>query len=205
MRIDDRVDQTRSKYNFHSPKALMDILGISNSILDPYSVLIGSSVKVGEGNVFYPNVIIECIDGGKVDIGNDNVFYPGTYILGSAGNLTIGSSNEFGTGGCTIRANMPDADIRIGDNGRYCGGADIMGKTMLGDGSQVLGNITVQSCSLSKGGTFNEADPDKRASVLKGYGLARGITLTAGQVINGAGNFAEAKVERQSTYHPKKS
>ncbi|HJP96912.1 MAG TPA: hypothetical protein VJ843_06115 [Candidatus Saccharimonadales bacterium] len=203
--MDDQLDNTRDRYNFYSPKVLMGTVGIFNSVLDPYSVLIGDKIKLGRNNVFYPNVIIECTDFGEISIGNDNTFYPGTYVFSSEGSIVIGDSNEFGVGGCTIRANMPEADIRIGNNGRYCGGADIMGQTTLGNGSQILGNITVQSCALAAGGTFKDPDPDKRASVLKGYGLARGIALSVGEVLNGMGNFAEGKVEQQSAYHPKKS
>jgi len=51
--------------------------------------------------------------------------------------------------------------------------------------------------------TYRDTDPDRRAAVLKGFGLARGITLEAGQVVNGAGNFSKAPVEWQRTYHPK--
>lgn len=117
--------------------------------------------------------------------------------------MKIGNGNEFGPAGITIKANMSDALIAVGDDGRYCDGASIMGKTNLGSGSQVLGNITVQGCTLAAGGTHQEPDPDKRAAVLKGFGLARGITLEVGQVVNGAGKFADAPVEWQHDYHPK--
>jgi hypothetical protein len=165
--------------------------------------LISKKVQVGSGNTFYPNTTIQVQNDAQVTIGNGNTFYAGTLFLASAGTITISNSNEFGPAGCVIKANMPDAQILIGDGGRYCDGTSIMGKTSLGSGSQVLGNITVQGCNLSGGGTFTEPDPDKRASVLKGFGLARGITLEVGQVVNGAGNFAEAPVEWQRAYHPK--
>ncbi|MDP9843982.1 hypothetical protein [Streptosporangium lutulentum] len=38
---------------------------------------------------------------------------------------------------------------------------------------------------------------------MKGFGLARGIQLGAGEVINGAGDFADASIERQLAYHPR--
>lgn len=200
--MDDHIAAARQTKGFLSAQSLVNSVGKKNTIFDP-SVLIGKDVVIGKGNTFYPNVIIECRAGCKVVIGDNNIFYPGVFILGTGGLIRIGSGNEFGTGGCTIKANMSDAEIIIGDNGRYCDGVSIMGKTDLGSGSQVLGAITVQSCVLAEGGSYQESDPDKRAAVLKGYGLARGLTLQTGQVVNGSGNFATAPVEWQRDYHPK--
>lgn len=174
-----------------------------NTVITTGSVFISEQVTVGENNTFYPGVVIECRDGATVRIGDGNTFYSGTFIFASAGEIIIGSGNEFGPAGCTVRANTPTARIVVGDGGRYSDGANIMGETTLGSGSQVLGNITVQNCQLAAGGTYREADPDERAAVLKGFGLARGITLEAGQVINGKGDFAAAPVEWQRAYHPK--
>ncbi|MEU8925482.1 hypothetical protein AB0D10_31885 [Kitasatospora sp. NPDC048545] len=39
--------------------------------------------------------------------------------------------------------------------------------------------------------------------MLKGTGLARGIRLAAGDVMNGLGDLAAAPVERQLAYHPR--
>jgi acetyltransferase-like isoleucine patch superfamily enzyme len=203
MYMDDYMKATRQTQGFLGAEEAVTALGENNTIFDPYSLLISEGVTIGVGNVFYPNVVIERRGDGKLVIGDDNVFYPGTYILSSAGSISIGSSSEFGTGGCTIKATLPDILLTIGDGGRYCDGATIMGKTSLGSGSQILGNITVQGCSLAAGGTFQEPDPDERAAVLKGFGLARDIMLEKGQVVNGSGNFAEQSVEWQHDYHPK--
>lgn len=200
--MNDAVTKARQRKVFFSADDLAAALGKQNTILDS-SVLISKNATIGKGNTFYPNVVIECQGDGKITIGDNNTFYPGTYLLSSAGAIEIGSGNEFGPAGLTIKANMPDASIVIGNTGRYCDGASIMGKTNLGSGSQVLGNITIQSCILAGGGTHQEPDPDKRAAVLKGFGLARGITLEEGRVINGAGKFADAPVEWQHDYHPK--
>jgi len=199
----DTTALARQSKGFLSVDELAAAYGKQNTILDPYSVLISKHAIIGSGNTIYPNVILECQGDGTIAIGDDNTFYPGTYILSSAGAVKIGNGNEFGPAGLTIKANMPDALIVIGDNGRYCDGASIMGKTTLGSGSQILGNITVQGCSLAAGGDFQEQDPDKRAAVLKGFGLARGITLEVGRVVNGVGNFADAPIEWQRDYHPK--
>jgi acetyltransferase-like isoleucine patch superfamily enzyme len=196
------IDNARTKQKFLPIDELLARHGETNIILDA-SILMSEGVEVGKNNVFYPNVVIEQQGEGKISLGSNNVFYPGTYILSSAGSITVGDGNEFGAGGCTIKANISDAVISIGDGGRYCDGASIMGRTTLGSGSQVLGNITVQGCTLASGGTFQAPDPDERAAVLKGFGLARGVTLEKGQVVNGAGNFAERPIEWQHDYHPK--
>lgn len=198
----DIFDLQRSKNEFLTLESLIQTVGKHNTILDS-SVLIGKNVKVGSNNTFYPGVIIEQRGSGKITISDGNIFYPGTYILSSDGEITIGNHNEFGPAGATIKANTSDAFITIGDYGRYCDGTSIMGKTTLGSGSQILGNITVQSCTLANGGTFQEPNPDERGAVLKGFGLARNLTLETGQVINGVGNFADFPIEQQSLYHPK--
>ncbi|MFF2659853.1 hypothetical protein ACFVUH_21130 [Kitasatospora sp. NPDC058032] len=46
-------------------------------------------------------------------------------------------------------------------------------------------------------------DPDLRGAVPKGAGLARGIRLEAGDVVNGLGGFATATIERRLAYHPR--
>jgi acetyltransferase-like isoleucine patch superfamily enzyme len=196
------LDQQRADKNFLTAVELIETIGEQNTVLDD-SVLIGKNVIIGAGNTFYPGVIIEQQGDGTITIGDGNTFYPGTYILSSAGEITIGDYNEFGPAGITIKSNMLDATISISNRGRYCDGVSIMGKTTLGAGSQILGNITAQNCTLAAGGTFQDPDPDKRAAVLKGFGLARNIALEIGQVVNGAGNFADFPVEQQSSYHPK--
>lgn len=194
----------RPTLQFLAPDELVKTIGHDNTILDAHSVLISKKAVVGKDNVFYPNVVIECEEQDALIIGNGNTFYPGVYIISSIGMVRIGDTNEFGPAGVTIKANSQRAMISIGNGGRYCDGASIIGQTNLGDGSQILGNITVQSCSLESGGTNQEPDPDKRAGVLKGFGLARNLSLNIGQVINGAGNFENAPVEWQRSYHPKK-
>jgi carbonic anhydrase/acetyltransferase-like protein (isoleucine patch superfamily) len=195
-------DLQRSRKNFLTLESLTQTIGKHNTILDS-SVLIGENIKVGSNNTFYPGVVIEQQGSGKITIGDGNIFYPGVYILSSDGEIIIGNHNEFGPAGATIKANNSDALITIGNHGRYCDGANIMGKSTLGSGSQILGNITVQNCTLADGGTFQEPNPDERGAVLKGFGHARNIVLETGQVINGVGNFADFPIEQQSAYHPK--
>jgi acetyltransferase-like isoleucine patch superfamily enzyme len=151
------------KINFLSTNDLQQLEG--NTFYSPISTLISPAVVIGKNNIFYPNVVIECTTEGSITIGDDNIFYPGTYITSSAGFVHVGSGNDLGPAGLTIKANNPDAAIEIGDQGRYTDGASIMGRTTLGSGSQVLGAITVQNCTLEEGGSFQENDPDKRGAV----------------------------------------
>lgn len=199
---DDYLETQRAAKGFYTPTSLIATVGQQNRILDPYSVVISSKSTIGKGNVFYPNVIIEQRDEGHIAIGDNNVFYPGTYIYASHGKITIESQNEFGPAGLTIKANVPEVAIAIGSHGRFCDGASIMGASSLGSGSQILGAITVQGCILAEGGSSTEPNPDKRAAVLKGFGLARGLTLSTGQVVNGHGNFSDSPIETQRSYHP---
>lgn len=192
------------KQKFLSGDTLQSIEA-TNTIYSSSSVLISENVSIGKNNIFYPNVVIECHDKSTITIGNNNIFYPDTYILCANGKVTIGNSNEFGPSGLTIKANFSDAIIIVGDGGRYSDGASIMGRSTLGSGSQVLGNITVQNCSLGEGTAYTHPDPDLRGAVLKGMGLARNLSLTVGQVVNGLGDFSKAPVEQQSFYHPKKA
>ncbi len=198
------IIDARKQHGFLSTDELMASFGGTNQILDT-SVLISQGVRIGSNNIFYPNVVVECSHQEGITIGDNNIFYPGTYILSSDGTVTIGNSNEFGPSGCTIKANTPETAVTIGDEGRYTDGANIMGDTTLGTGSQVLGNVIVQSCVLAAGGTHRTPNPDERAAVLKGFGLARGLVLEKGQVVNGCGNFADCPVEWQRDYHAKAS
>lgn len=188
---------------FLTPTQLTETVGKTNTLLSLDGILISRGVTIGERNTFYPGVVIEQTGDGAIEIGDDNVFYPNTYIFSSAGRIAIANSNLFGPAGLTIRANIPEAVVEIGSGGRFCDGANIMGNSKLGDGSQVLGAITTQSCHLDSGLPFSEPNPDLRAPVLKGMGFARNISLTAGEVLNGnGGDFGQLTVERQRSYHP---
>lgn len=203
--MNDYIATIRHKEGFLTPDELVEVYGKTNKILDPYSVLIGGSIEIGKDNIFYPNVVIEQRGDGVLVVGGGNVFYPGTYVFCDNGAVAIGNNNEFGAAGCTIKAITPIAQITIGNNGRYSNGASVAGRVMLGSGSQVLGPIAVQDCTLNAGEDYKAPDPDKRGAVFKGFGRALGITLQAGQVVNGAGDFSHASIQRQSFYHPKPS
>lgn len=199
--MDNYTNEISKKHNFHNPQELVNEFGRTNSILAPFATLISRGVVIGKNNTIYPNVVIERADDGRIEIGDNNTIFPGAHILSSAGVVKIGHNNELGPAGITIQAKAEESLISIGDNGRYNGNPSIMGKAALGSGSQILGNIVVQNCQLTGGGGFNEPDPDKRAAVLKGFGLARNLILETGQVVNGAGDFSNVPVQWQREYH----
>lgn len=198
----DYIDRIRRDNDFLTPHELVAGVGAQNTIFDPNSVLISEGVRIGVGNIFYPNVTIEQQGDGRIVLSDNNVLHSGTYFLCAVGVVRVGDGNTFGPSGVIMQSNAPGSSIIIGDEGRY-NRAEIMGRTTLGSGSQVLGLITVQDCILAAGGNFKESDPDQRAAVLKGFGLARGITLETGRVMNGAGDFSQATAQWQHEYHPK--
>jgi hypothetical protein len=172
-----------------------------NRILDPFSILISKGVCLGAGNTLYPGCTIRAVGSAEVTIGGGNLFHSGTFIEASEGPVEIGSSNQFGEGGFTAKANQPVSTIVIGNNGRYLNNPSVFGTSELQDGSQILGNITVISCNLCAGGSYLEPDPDKRAGLLKGFGMAKGLKVLRGQVIQGEGIFDQSLSVAQSMFH----
>ncbi|MGW4647191.1 hypothetical protein [Kitasatospora sp. NPDC004289] len=177
--------------------------GDGNVVHDPFSVLISRRVTLGQDNVLYPGVTLECDELSSCSIGSGNVLRPGTAVLAEAGgSVRIGDRNLFGDGGARIKANRADAAVVVGDRTRLLNGPEVVGRSEIGDGCQVIGAVAVQSVRLAGGGDHAYPDPDGRGAVLKGSGLARGLSLEAGEVVNGSGDFAAAPVERQRAYHP---
>ena len=198
-------NELRSANGFLTIDQLIELCNAGNIIFDPFSTLIYKNVKIGFGNVFYPNVIISGTAGNHIKIGSENIFYSNTIVEASAGNVVIGSENQFGEGGISIKANRAGSRIEIGDQGRYLGGASVFGVTQLQSGSQILGHITVDNCTLESGGSWHEPSSDKRGGLLKGFGIAKNLTIPVGKVINGAGSFNANLIEWQSVYHPVKN
>jgi len=172
-----------------------------NVVLDPFSLLIGRGVVIGSRNVFYPNVTMTLAEGGAISIADRNTFHSGMALFAGPGRIAIGSGNQFGEGGFTAKANRDGASIEIGDHGRYLGGAAVYGETRLGSGSQILGAIAADNCTLGAGAAYHDPDPDARGAVLKGFGSARGLTLACGQVILGSGVFDAKDVKPQWLFH----
>jgi hypothetical protein len=200
-----KIDAQRMSRGFMTIAEVLTLAGSGNTVLDPFSVLVSKTAKMGSGNMLYPNVIIEVTNGGNISIGDGNVFYPGALLLADGGKIIIGDENQFGDGGVRIKAIVSDALIQIGSRGRYMGGAEIAGKDSLGSGTQILGAISAQNCTLGAGDSFRDPDPETRGGVLKGFGNARNLTVQQGQVINGQGSFEQDRIQQQIVYHPRHS
>ena len=112
------IDAQRKQRGFLGVAYLLERYS-KNVILDPFSTLISENIEMGQGNLMYPNVIIEAKNGGSIWMGNNNILFPGTLFLADQGEIRIGNNNEFGDGGLRLKANMHGASITIGDFGRY--------------------------------------------------------------------------------------
>lgn len=201
--IINSINQQRSKKDFYSIMELLELSKNENTILDPFSTLISRKVKMDNNNTFYPNTIVEINNNGHISIGSNNIFYPNTFLLADTATISIGNDNIFGDGGLSIKANTKTSKIIIGNCGRYMNGAQIIGNSYLGNGSQILGNITAQNCYLEDGESYTHSNVNLRGAVLKGNGLARNIKLSKGTVINAQGLFKQCNQEDQAVYHLK--
>jgi len=199
----DAINVQRNRLGFLTIEETLALSSRDNIILDVFSLLISKICTIGRNNTFFPNVIIQCTSNGTIEIKDNNTFYPSCLLIADQGKILIGNNNQFGDGGCNIKANRLQAVITIGDNGRYINGPTIIGKTTLGSGSQIIGAVTVQDCILEEGVDFRAQNPDEQAGVLKGSGLARGVKVGKGKVINGQGIFDQQMIENQNSYHKK--
>ncbi|MCJ8507437.1 AraC family transcriptional regulator [Rhizobium lemnae] len=197
------IDEIRRLRGLMTIGDIEDLVERGNVIFDPFSVLISATAKIGTGNIIFPCVSLFCVDQGELLIGDNNTFFSNSLIEAVSGPIVIGSINQFGEGGFTAKTNRPNARIVIGDNGRYINGASVFGETILGTGSQILGAITVDSCHLEAGHSYKDSDPDLRAGLLKGSGVARNLTVPTGQVILGNGLFSTNEIKPQAFFHPK--
>jgi len=182
---------------------MLSTLCLQNTVLDAFSLCISINTVLGSKNTFYPNVTIIATGDSEIHIGDNNVFLPGTLILASAGSIKIGSGNQFGEGGFSCVSNRAGSEIHIGDEGRYLHGAAVYGRTTLGNGSQVIGGIVVDSCSLEAGEAHTGNDPTTRGAVLKGVGVAKNLAIGRGQVISGFGQFTDNMAQDQINFHRK--
>ncbi len=197
-----RLDVMRAKAGFLTIDQLLERFG-DNLLLDPFSILISEGVSLGNGNILHPGVRICARTGSRVVLGSGNTLFSGAVIEAADGNITVGDHNEIGDGGFSARASRPGAEITIGSNGRYQGGASILGRSVLGAGTQLLGQIAAMDCSLEAGEDYRCPDPDLRGGVLKGFGIASNIHVPCGWVIAGRGEFKEEMMVLQTTFHPK--
>ena len=193
----------RSQAGFLTVSQLFERFGKTNILLDPFSTLVSENVRLGEGNILHPCIRILSANGHQVELGDHNLIFPGTVIEATSGEIRIGNANEIGEGGFSARANRAGSAILIGSNGRYQGNASVFGESTLGTGTQILGQIMVNNCSLGAGADYKSSDPALRGGLLKGYGSAQNIYVPQGQVISGWGEFRADMLLSQTTFHPK--
>ncbi|MBM6595837.1 hypothetical protein [Microvirga pudoricolor] len=169
---------------------------------DPHSTLVSAGIDLAPGVVIWPGTVLS-LTGGSLSIRSGTHLYPGTRIVAEGGAIAIGSDAEIGEeGGFTVKAGV-GSSIAIGSRARLLGGGSLLLSNHLGDGAQVLGPIRCQECRLGTGGSHREPDPDLRGGVLKGMGVARGIEVPQGYVVQAFGLFSEAPLRLQTHFHPK--
>lgn len=138
------IDKTRLEAGYLS---VTELLGAAhqNTFLDPFSILISRSVILGEGNTFYPNVLISCRVG-QCFIGSGNVFHSGTTVMADAGGMVLmGNNCVMGPGGVQLLANRRNSRLVVEDAVRIQGGVSLSGSSVLQQGSEILPNIVVGS------------------------------------------------------------
>ncbi|HEY3003588.1 MAG TPA: hypothetical protein VGJ44_14675 [Kribbellaceae bacterium] len=196
-------DDHREQLGFLTVQATAALAAHGVKILDPHSTLVSARAELAAEVLLYPNVLVRCDAESRITIGAGSVLYPGTVLIAEGGGeIGIGVRCQLGPGGAQVKANQAGARIRLGDGVRLVNGAEVVGTSDLGDGSLVLGPVSAQSVRLGGGLGGNDwPEPDERGAVLKGSGLARGIELERGQVLNLTPSFADAPVEWQSAYH----
>lgn len=198
------INRSRGCAGFLSVEAVAALAEDDILVLDPFSILVSPGVLLAAGVTLFPGTIIQATEGGEVKVGRNTRLYPGTRIVAANARVTIGADTEIGDeGGFTVKAEHPGGVIEIGNSARLLGGGSLALDNHIGDGAQVLGPIRMQNCRLEAGGSHRDPDPDRRGGVLKGSGVARGLTVPVGMVIQAFGLFNEAPLRLQSFFHPK--
>lgn len=197
------ADEHRQALGFLLVDELSELGGQGVRVLDPHSTLISRSIAIGSGTVLYPGVVVDSDDDSTIAVGEQCVFYPGSLLEARrGGRLQIGSEVELGPGGVTIRASGSDVLI-LDDLVRLTGNCELSGDCELGRGAQILGPILARSVRLDGGnGGHRWPNPDQRGAVLKGAGIAEGVSLAQGEVRSCRASFDDATTEQQSVYHP---
>ena len=197
------TDGARAVAGFLDVEATARLAERGVSILDPWSTLISGRAMLREGTMLYPCVTIEADDAGSIEIGPGATLHSGTRLSARGGSIRIGRDVEIGAeGGFTVHAGQA-VKIEIGDGARLIGGGSLTLDNFIGAGAQIIGAIRAQNCRLGVGGAWRDPDPDTRGGVLKGLGIARGLDVPRGSVIEAFGHFADAPLRRQAEFHPK--
>lgn len=197
-------DDARRALGFLGLSETAGLAGRGVLVPAPGAVLVSPGVQFAAGVVLWPGVVLSVDAASRIAVGAGTQLFGGTRIVAvGGGTIEIGEAAEIGEeGGFTIKAEA-GATIRIGDRARLLGNGSMTLNNDVGDGAQVLGPIRLQACCLAGGGSWREPDPDARGAVLKGSGVARGIVLRRGEVIQAFGLFAGEPARRQTEFHPK--
>ncbi|MBP2299809.1 hypothetical protein [Azospirillum picis] len=198
------VDRLRGRAGFLPVDAVAGLADDGVLVLDPFSTLVSPGVALAAGVTLWPGTILQATGDGRIAIGAETQLFPGTRIVAAGGRVSVGTMAEIGEeGGFTIKADQPGNLVEIGSGARLLGGGSLTLCNSIGDGAQVLGPIRMQNCRLQAGGSHREPDPDRRGGVLKGSGVARGLTVPTGMVIQAFGLFSEDDLRPQTFFHPK--
>ena len=199
--LSDRSDESRRSLGFLDIEGMAALAGSGAIIPCPMTTLVSPGVTLGVGVVLWPGVILQILGTGQLSVGPGAILYPGARLVAEHSHISVGAGTEIGEeGGFTIKSG--GSDVAVGREVRLLGGGSLSFANTIGDGAQILGPIRCQNCALGAGGSYRHAVADERGAVLKGSGVARGINLGRGEVIQAFGLFAEAPVRRQSFFHP---
>lgn len=168
---------------YYSAAELDELARAGNVFHAPHSTLISRSVRLGTGNVFYPNVVLTCAEGSTFVVGDDNVFFPNFFgeAACDGASIAIADATEIGPGLVVLRANVPGSFLRIGSHCRLVGHVELFGRTTVGDGAQVLGSTTTLiNVTLSGGQDHRHADHDARGAVAKGAQIIKDLLVPTG-------------------------
>ncbi|MFD9063174.1 GNAT family N-acetyltransferase [Kitasatospora purpeofusca] len=197
-----RLDRLRRDRGLLTPAELLDLAEHGVAVLDPFSVIVSRRVEIGPDNVLHPGVVIECDERSRCVLGPGNVLYGGTRIAAAdGGSITVGARSLIGDGGARILAGAHES-ITVGDGVRLMDGAEVLGDSLLGHGSQILGRISARSVELGAGLPYTHPDPDGRGGVLKGLGRASGVLVGTGEVLGESDDLSHYEPGRQRLYHP---
>ena len=148
------------------------------TILDPRNTYIGTEVKIGKGNVIYPNTFLK----GKIKIGSKNILGPNLYIegtvtIGNGNNLTfshitdskIGNQNQIGPyarlrDNVTIKNNIKVGNFVEIKNSQVGNGTQIAHLSYIGD-AKLGKNVNIGAGTITA--NYNSVTGKKSTTIIK--------------------------------------
>jgi acetyltransferase-like isoleucine patch superfamily enzyme len=195
------LDAARDAEGFLGVDALIALAQSGVRVFDPYSALISKAVVFAGACRIEPCVCLATKHGGTISIGDGAEIAAGARAEAFGGRIVVGPSVDIGReGGFTLLAH--DADLDIGARARLAGGGSVSAGCRIGAGAQIVGRIQARAVELAGGASYADPDPDRRGGVLKGFGVAHGVRVGLGEVIQAFGDFRTAPLRRQRDFHP---